>query len=128
MEIANSIQRQHPDITDVYVATDNEKIARMTKSDMYNSSWTFHLQKGVRRASSDSGFMWFAKHRAAGAGAIAADIETLRRADFLVGSFQSNVYRLAAELNTAYHVDKYEWSVGAMNRIFPVDIEWYEDP
>ena len=56
------------------------------------------------------------------------DIETLRRADFLVGSFQSNVYRLAAELNTAYHVDKYEWSVGAMNRIFPVDIEWYEDP
>ena len=128
MEIANHIQQQYPDIAHIYIATDNEKIAKLMDSGMYDASWTFHLQQDVKRASSDSGFMWFANHRAAGVGAIAADIETLRRADYLVGSFQSNVYRLAAELNTAYHADKYEWSVGAMDRIFPMDVEWYEDP
>jgi len=64
---------------------------------------------------------WFVKSHQQNVGAIVADLEMLRRANYLVGSFQSNVYRLAAELNSAYHH-------GKEKRIYAVDIEWYEDP
>ena len=60
-----------------------------------------------------------------GAAAVATDIEAMRRADFLVGSFQSNVYRLGAELNMAWLVDKYPIH---MDRHRTVDVEWFEDP
>lgn len=64
------------------------------------------------------------KHQAAN---VMADLEALRRADFLVGSFPSNVYRLAAELNAAYN-DGTKYSPHAQ-RIFAVDdVEWYQDP
>ena len=52
-------------------------------------------------------------------------METLKRADYLVGSFQSNVFALAAELNTAYHNSRYPLN---LERIIPVDIEWQENP
>ena len=57
--------------------------------------------------------------------AIATDLEVLRQADFLIGSHQSNVYRLATELNWAFHTSKYP---RLMKRHHTVDIEWYEDP
>ena len=56
-----------------------------------------------------------------------ADVEALRQADYLVGSFQSNVYRLAAELNSAFHGGR-TYSPHTQ-RIFPVEsVEWYADP
>lgn len=139
MEIANDIQRKDPGVRHIYVATDNADMAKAMKkrgkgeSENHNDEqprWTFHVQDKVKRGKDDSEFMWFKDDRAKGVGAIAADIETLRQADYLVGSFQSNVFRLAAELNLAYHSDKYEWSSGGAgsNRIYAIDVEWYEDP
>jgi len=124
MEIADRIRRDHHTLRHIYVATDNDYAAAMTLKGDY-PNWTFHIQDDVKRSDSASKFMWFQDHRAGSAGAIGADIETLRRADFLVGSFQSNVYRLAAELNTCYHTSRYLWD---MKRIHTVDVEWYEDP
>jgi len=69
--------------------------------------------------------MWFRSGRAHAAPAMVADITMLKQADYLVGAFQSNVYRLACELNTAYHYKTYPlWQV----RHKAVDVEWYEDP
>lgn len=124
MEIANTIQRDHPTVRHIYVATDNQDASAEAVSGNY-PGWTFHLQDDVERSNQEGEFMWFRNSRSGAAGAIGADLETLRRADFLVGSFQSNVYRLAAELNTAYHTSRYLWDE---NRIHSVDIEWYEDP
>eukprot|EP00555_Chaetoceros_dichaeta_P011437 CAMPEP_0198259340 /NCGR_PEP_ID=MMETSP1447-20131203/8574_1 /TAXON_ID=420782 /ORGANISM="Chaetoceros dichaeta, Strain CCMP1751" /LENGTH=387 /DNA_ID=CAMNT_0043946717 /DNA_START=148 /DNA_END=1311 /DNA_ORIENTATION=- len=124
MEIADRIRRDHHTLRHIYVATDNDYAAAMTLKGDY-PNWTFHIQDDVKRSDSASEFMWFQDYRAGSAGAIGADIETLRRADFLVGSFQSNIYRLAAELNTCYHTSRYLWD---MKRIHTVDVEWYEDP
>jgi len=124
MEIADRIRRDHHTLRHIYVATDNDYAAAMTLKGDY-PNWTFHIQDDVKRSDSASKFMWFQDYRAGSAGAIGADIETLRRADFLVGSFQSNIYRLAAELNTCYHTSRYLWD---MKRIHTVDVEWYEDP
>lgn len=124
MEIANNIRRDNPTLKHVYVATDNEHAAAAALKGGY-PNWTFHIQDYVKRSNSESDVMWFEDFRAGTAGLIGADIETLRRADFLIGSFQSNVYRLAAELNTGYHTSRYLWD---KKRIYAVDIEWYEDP
>eukprot|EP00966_Prymnesium_polylepis_P290453 6709521-Prymnesium_polylepis.1 len=71
--------------------------------------------------------MWFKENREGQAANVVADVEALRQADFLVGSFQSNVYRLAAELNHAHHGGR-TYSPHAQ-RIFSVEsIEWYPDP
>jgi hypothetical protein len=124
MEIANNIRKDHPTLKHVYVATDNEHAAAAALKGGY-PNWKFHIQNDVKRSKSGSDVMWFKDFRAGTAGLIGADIETLRRADFLIGSFQSNVYRLAAELNTGYHTSRYLWD---QKRIYAVDIEWYEDP
>jgi hypothetical protein len=81
------------------------------------------VQANVERTTSIK-FFWYGRGRSKAAAGVATDVEMLRRADFLVGSFQSNVYRLAAELNLAYLSDKYPWS---MQRHYSVDVEWYED-
>jgi hypothetical protein len=125
MEIANIIRNNdRPDLRHIYVATDNDAAASRTIESDY-PDWIFHIQEDVKRSDADSHFMWFRDHRAGTAGAIGADVETLRRADYLVGSFQSNVYRLAAELNSAHQLAKYLWDE---KRIYSVDVEWYEDP
>lgn len=124
MEIADRIRRDHHTLRHIYVATDNDYAAAMTLNGDY-PNWTFHIQDDVKRSDSKSDLMWFENYRAGSGGAIGADIETLRRADFLVGSFQSNIYRLAAELNTCYHTSRYLWD---KKRIHTVDVEWYEDP
>ena len=64
--------------------------------------------------------MWFGKSKASSAAAIATDLEVLRKANYLIGSFQTNVYRLATELNMAYHADKYPLY---QHRHYPVDVE-----
>lgn len=128
MNIAESIRLQNPPIQTIYVATDNSDIAQECQNEQSiwtkEKGWKYILQRGVKR-STQTQRMWFRNDRVHSAAAIATDIEVLRKADYLVGSFQSNVYRLATQLNTAYHVDTYSIH---KERHFTVDLEWYEDP
>jgi hypothetical protein len=110
----------------IYLATDNTKVVEESRQRKWKDlGWKFITQEQVQRSHSQGERLWFSDGRGSAVGAIATDIEVLRRADFLVGSFQSNVYRLAAELNTAWHVGKYPLG---MQRHYTVDVEWYEDP
>jgi hypothetical protein len=124
-QIAQEI-RNTTGISTIYVATDSAtKIKELEKYQRRMSDWTIHIQeKGVPRTKSQD-FLWFANKRSVSAPGIATDVEILRRADYLIGSFQSNVYRLVTELNTAYHIGRYLLST---NRHRTVDVEWYEDP
>lgn len=121
MDIAERIRAENPEINTIYLATDNSMIVRESQK---ISNWKFIIQRNVKRTSTRE-WIWFRGHRAFGAAAIATDLEVLRRADFLIGSHQSNVYRLATELNTAWNVAKYPQR---LNRLRTVDIPWYEDP
>ena len=127
MAHADYIRSQHaPHIRAIFLATDNQDILAESEKPEYASQWTFVRQENVQRTAGDQlQFLWFAAGRSSAAPAIATDLEVLRRADFLVGSFQSNVYRLAAEANLAYHTGRYSWH---MARHRTVDVEWYEDP
>ena len=147
MKIAQSIrhrhlQQQNPSssslssssptrIQKIFVATDNKDIILNEVLAQNNNNknnkwdgWDFIFQKNVQRSNSTN-FMWFKNGRSTAGPSIATDLEVMRSADYLVGSFQSNVYRLATELNTAYHVSKYPIN---MHRHYSVDVEWYEDP
>ena len=124
MGIANDIRKENTKLRHIFVATDNEDAAAAAVKNNYEG-WTFHIQDGVTRGGKDEKMMWFQESRSDSVGLIGADLEMLRRADYLVGSFQSNVFRLAAELNTGYHTKKYLWD---QRRIFSVDVEWYQDP
>lgn len=124
IEFAEEIRTEYPEIDTIYLATDNSKIAREAKHITKEGRWKFVIQKDVKRAISTE-WMWFKESRAFGASSIATDLEVLRRADFLIGSHQSNVYRLATELNTAWNVAKYPIR---LNRLRTVDIPWYEHP
>ena len=122
--VADSIRKEYPEIDTIYLATDNSKVAREGRNISKGGRWNIVIQKDVKRATSTE-WMWFRKNRAFGAAAIATDLEMLRRADFLIGSHQSNVYRLATELNTAWNVGKYPIR---LNRLRTVDVPWYEHP
>jgi hypothetical protein len=52
-------------------------------------------------------------------------LQTLRQANYLIGSFANPWFRLGVELNTAYHMGRYPLS---QQRHWGMDIEWYEDP
>ena len=52
-------------------------------------------------------------------------LQTLRQADYLIGSFANPWFRLGVELNTAYHIGRYPLS---QQRHWGLDIEWYEGP
>jgi Alpha-(1,6)-fucosyltransferase N- and catalytic domains len=123
MDIAQDI-RTKTGISTIYLATDSNKVLDNLNNSSSFSDWTFIVQANVPRTSGDEWF-WFQNSRAYSAAAIATDLQVLRNADYLIGSFQSNVYRLAAELNTAAHMHKYPLY---QNRHFSVDVEWYEDP
>lgn len=123
MDIAGQIKAENPEIGTIYLATDNSKIVREARK-ISDGNWKFVIQRDVER-STTTDWIWFKESRAFGAAAIATDLEVLRRADFLIGSHQSNVYRLATELNTAWNVAKYPQR---LNRLRTVDIPWYEDP
>mgnify|MGYP005858678439 CR=1 FL=1 len=135
MEFAEMIRSQHSSKSKptekghryvIYLATDNTKVVDQSRQRKWKDlGWEFITQEQVQRSDSQGERLWFSDGRGSAAGAIAMDIEVLRQADFLVGSFQSNVYRLAAELNTAWHVGKYPLG---MQRHYTVDVEWYEDP
>lgn len=124
MRIAESIRKEYPEIDTIYLATDNNKVARAGRNISKRGRWNVVIQRDVKRATSTE-WMWFRESRVFGAAAIATDLEMLRRADFLIGSHQSNVYRLATELNTAWNVGKYPIR---LNRLRTVDVPWYEHP
>jgi hypothetical protein len=127
MAFAQEIRSSFPDkhIETIYLATDNLAVIEESKSTKWQQlGWKFVFQTNVQRTTKEDR-MWFRDGRSTAAGAIGTDLEVLRRADFLVGSFQSNVYRLAAELNSAWHAGNYSWS---LRRHWTVDVEWYEDP
>ena len=128
MQQAGAIRDRFPQkrIRRIYLATDNPQVIQQSQQPRWKKlGWQFIFQTNDVQRSSTQDRMWFRKGRGTAAGAMAADIEVLRRADFLVGSFQSNVFRLACELNVAWHVSKYPLE---MQRHWAVDVEWYEDP
>jgi hypothetical protein len=127
--LATDIAKRHKALTgvelrDVYIATDHAQVLSWARTLFVG--WHVWGQDGsdVQRSTTQNR-IWFARGRSSAAGAMAADLEVLRRSDYLIGSFQSNVYRLASQLNTAWHIDRY--SVHAL-RHFTVDVEWFEDP
>ena len=112
----------------IYLATDSELMLNRSLEPRWASDgWRF-IHNPLARRSSGTGWMWFREAGREGQAAnVAADVEALRQADYLVGSFQSNVYRLAAELNSAFHSGR-TYSPHTQ-RIFPVEsVEWYADP
>jgi len=132
MQYANYIRQQHSKekyhFQDIYIATDNPQIIQQAQQQPEQQGWNFILmthQPGIIQRADTQERLWFAGGRSSAAAGIAADLEVLRKADFLVGSFQSNVYRLACELNAAWFVQKYP---NTMLRHWTVDVEWYEDP
>lgn len=126
MKIARQVQKDSG-ISTVYLATDSAAVMHLFQDSISSgSNWTFLMQENVDRVSEgNTSWMWFKEGRSAAAPAIATDLEVLRRADVLIGSFSSNVYRVATQLNTAYHADRYPWH---WKRHYATDIEWYEDP
>ena len=129
MAHANSVRRQDRRLRHIFISTDSSEMIRASQASQWAAQgWSFLVQQDVPRRTLDkSGMMWYRDLRSSEALHVAADIEGLRRADYLVGSFQSNVYRLATQLNAAYHRAKYPTSVERMYAIEP-EIEWYEDP
>ena len=122
MMIAQDIRNQ-TGISTIYLATDSSTILKAVQDASY-PGWSFVVQQNVIR-SSETKWIWFRESRGSSAAAVATDIEVLRRADYLIGSYQSNVYRLVTELNSAFHVGNYPLHV---DRHRPVDVPWYEDP
>ena len=107
----------------VFIATDHAHVLEWAQGEFLGWKILFQ-QHRVQRATTQQR-TWFAEGRSTAAGAMATDVEILRRADFLIGSYQSNVFRLATQLNTAWHVQTYSIR---MPRHFSVDVEWFEDP
>ena len=124
MKIANAIRHKWPSLQTIYLATDHSKMVSWAKEQY--PSWTWICQPQVQRHTTQRR-VWFTSGRATAGSGIATDLELLRRADILIGSFQSNVYRLAAQLNTAYHAANYS-VLESHHRHFTVDVEWFEDP
>jgi hypothetical protein len=121
-------QRQPSHINTIYLATDSQSIRDQVEAltSAANFNWTIVMQDNVDRSESGA-FMWFESLRGNAAAGIATDVDVLKRASFLIGSYQSNVFRLVAGLQQAYHVSNFTFSRG-MERVYPVDVEWYEDP
>jgi Alpha-(1,6)-fucosyltransferase N- and catalytic domains len=124
MTIAEEI-RKDTNISDIFLATDSSDVMEAVRTSKQYDHWTFHIQQANVSRSNSNDFMWFKNNRNQMSGSIATDVEVLRRADYLIGSFGSNVYRLVAQLNTAFMVDRYPWS---RIRHRTVDVDWYEDP
>jgi len=119
-------RRFAPQLRAVYLATDSTEVLNASRAPCWaQDGWTFlHNPFALRSAATQ--LMWFREARQHEAVNVFVDIEAMRRADFLVGSFSSNVFRLGAELNVAHHAGtKYSPHV---ERIASVDVEWYADP
>ncbi len=118
----------NPKIRTIYLSTDSKHMLNASKDPQWAAAgWSFvYNERSLRTDTTEH--IWF--HNAGRQGQalnVMVDVEALRLADYLIGSFQSNVFRLAAELNHAHHVGK-TYTAHAQ-RIFSVEsIEWYADP
>ena len=131
MSIAHSIRRDEPAIRTIFIATDSFDVLERASESQWAAAhppWRFiHSPSALRSRSATAARNWFAPSRSSVGPSTFLDIECLRRADYLVGSFQSNVFRLAAELNTVYHEERHHSRLSGQ-RIRSVDVNWYEDP
>lgn len=123
-KICEQLHKAQPNLAHIYLATDNAHVLLEWMKQSRDSHWTIWSQSNAQRSTTQQR-TWFSQGRRSQGGAMATDVEFLRRADYLIGSFQSNVYRLATELNTAYHVSRHSVH---QPRHFALDVEWYEDP
>jgi len=137
MRIARRIRASDPACSVVFVTTDNAALARRFASREFareNEGWSFHVShRGPKTNSSE--WLWYKKDsRARHAGvAFAVDLEGLYRADYLVGSMTSNVFRLAVELHyasgRATRHSRPGPNQGSARRqtVFPIDgIPWHQ--
>jgi hypothetical protein len=122
VQVADRIRQQHPTIRTIYLATDHAQMVEWAQKQYTQWTWVSQLQ--VQRTTTNNR-MWFAQGRSTAGAEMATDLHLLKQADYLIGSFQSNVFRLAAQLNTAHNVDRYSVR---QRRHFTVDVEWFEDP
>lgn len=144
MAFADAIRSRHSRraLHHIFVATDSVLAYYEAKQSRWrNAGWVVHANPSVPRATTAAKRNWFRSSRSRELENVMVDVEALRRASFLVGSFQSNIYRLGAELNTAYHETNltsmpeqaerqrgFAAQLNPLQRIFTVDVEWYEDP
>jgi hypothetical protein len=125
LAMARRIRARHPSATALFVATDSLEAVEAVSSATAADGWRLLMQQGakVERASGHE-WLWFKRPTAGTAvDGVVADLECLRRADFLVGSMISNVYRLAAELNFASRPAR-----PAHQTIYSMDVPWYQHP
>jgi len=102
-----------PDVRRVFVATDDatvisERVAHY-RAEGYNLTWTAD-EKRWAGGSPQTAPAYHPGHHANGTGAISAllkDVAGLARAAVLVGSFNSNFFRLAWLLNTGLHASEH---------------------
>ena len=114
MEIAEVIQKEHESsLKTIYTIADGTNDIPLPDKQSLENKWPgWHFIAQV----SESGF---------DEKATLAGLECMRRATHLIGSFQSQTFRLAAELNSAWHSSQYHVT---KRRHWTVDIEWFENP
>lgn len=115
MQVAETIREQYfPQVKTIYLITDcAEEIPIPQNLDRKWRGWDFVLP------FADTEKIMGQEMK------ILASIEIMRQAHFLVGSFQSQVFRLASELNAAWFAGKYPVNTP---RHWPLDVEWFENP
>jgi hypothetical protein len=119
MEVAERIRDLYlPSMNTIYLFTDGIDelpLPKELKSKWPSSSWEF-VSPFLPTSSETT---WDEEKR------ILAGLEMMRRADFLVGSFQSQLFRLACELNAAWFPTQYSITT---RRHWTLDVEWFENP
>jgi hypothetical protein len=91
--------RKETGITMIYLATACTAIIDALSNEEKNG-YTFYFQTDAPRMYIMDN-LWFRASRESSAASVATHVKVLRRADYLLGNVQSNVYRLALEANSA---------------------------
>lgn len=126
METAATIQKEYdekirqdscPPLKNIVVVTDRVNdvpIPALTKIKKQYPDWEFSFPS-LSGATAEQQML--------------SDLHQLRTANYLVGTFQSQMYRLAAQLNLAYfHRHDHPTVSTPLQRHWPVDVEWFENP
>ena len=112
MKIANVIRKEHePSLKTIYLITDGTDDVPLP--DNLEDKWPgWHFIRPFSLTANDEK-------------AMLASLECMRQATYLIGSFQSQMFRLAAELNAARYSALYPVT---KRRHWTVDVEWFENP
>jgi hypothetical protein len=119
MELANSIRERSGDssLNTIYFITDGDSgVAPPEAFEKMYPNWQF-----VQIFAADETFSTNLGEEER----TVASLELMQKADYLVGSFQSQMFRLGAELNAAWFAARYSPS---MRRHWTLDVEWFENP